>query len=71
MPIQKRNNAVSWLDIKKQSFRIIHHKVSNTHITIYIYVYYNNNNNNNNNNNKCKIKKIRTLNIVCPMNCEL
>ena len=36
MPTQKRNQVVSWLDIKKQSILILHHKFSNIIITIFV-----------------------------------
>ena len=44
MAPKKRNQFVSWLDIKKQSTWIVRHKFSNIIITIYV-------------KNKCKIKK--------------
>ena len=46
MPTHKRNQVVSWIDIKKQSLWIVLHKFSNIIVTIYV-------------KNKCSIKKIK------------
>ena len=46
MPTHKRNQVVSWIDIKKQSLWIVLHKFSNIIVTIYV-------------KNKCRIKKIK------------